>query len=698
MISFAKMKIRFVLPIKVADHKELIMNKLSAMNKGNFSIKTTFTKSVAIPGLIIILSISLYCGIFPEQANEVFANLKSYFFNNLSWIYVLLVTIFILFLIVIALSKLGNIRLGTDSSRPKYSFFSWIAMLFAAGMGIGLMYFGVAETISHYANPAISDTVQKAKEAQLHTFFHWGIHAWAIYATMGLILSYFAYRYKLPLAIRSGLYPILRDRIYGPLGDIVDVFALCSTFFGIATTLGFGVVQLNAGLVSVGLLSDSSFTFQSIIVMVVMAIAVISTLTGLDKGVKKLSELNLSLAIILMLFVLVMGPTIYILSTFSEGIGYYISSLTDLTFNTFAYEEEGKKWFSGWTIMYWAWWISWAPFVGLFIARISKGRTIREYIVAVLLVPSLFNFLWMTVFGSTAVWLDKYSVGGALSQLADNPDILLFRFFEQFPLTPVLNILAILMIAVFFVTSADSGILVMNSIASGAKSNTPKWQNIFWGILLVILSLALLRSGGLESLQTMTLISALPFGLIMLLLCGCLWKALRTDYIYHNTKLPYGSMSWDGTKWQERLSRILTFHQKKDIKLFFNDIVKEAFEDIQKELALNNIEAQIINENSSKLSIELLISYDKLRNFRYGVIAEPQRLSEHIMNEENAPDSNTEKVYVPVTYFNDGRKGNDIQYMTKEEVIADVLREYERFISLIANDENELLTLDRSAK
>lgn len=671
------------------------MRQFPGFNKDKLPFKTTLTKSVALPGLLVIFLISIYCLIFPQKANEILTSIEAYFFKNLSWVYVLLVTFFILFLIMIALSKLGNIRLGSDNSRPKYSFFSWIAMLFAAGMGIGLMYFGVAETISHYAHPAIDDTVLRAKEAQLYTFFHWGIHAWGIYATMGLILAYFTYRYKLPLAIRSGLYPLLKEKIYGPAGDIIDTFALCSTFFGIATTLGFGVVQLNAGLKNIGVVSETSFTFQAIIIVVVMAIAITSALTGVDKGVKRLSELNLTLAFILMSFILIAGPTIYILSTFSEGIGYYISNLTNLTFNTFAYETEGQDWFSGWTIMYWAWWISWAPFVGLFIARISKGRTIREYIVAVLLVPSIFNFMWMTVFGSSAVWLDKFVADGALSQIADNTDLLLFRFFEYFPFTSVLNVLAILMITVFFVTSADSGILVMNSIASGDKRNNPKWQNVFWGLLLIILSIALLRSGGLASLQTMTLISAFPFGLIMLLLCYCLWKALRIDHLFHNTKLPYGSVSWDGSLWKERLSRILTFSEKKDIKLFLNETVKNAFIELKQEFAKNDIDAEIIQGRNTTMSIELFIRHDKIRNFRYGVVAEPQSISGYLIEDDNTPGVDMGETYIPITFFNDGRKGNDIQYMTKDEVIIDVLREYERFISLVSDDKNELLVIDR---
>lgn len=668
---------------------------MSKTRQNKFSFRTNFTKSVAIPGLSIIILISLFCGVFPEDANYFLKNTQDFFFKNFSWVYVVSVSLFVIFLVIVAMSRLGNIKLGEDNSKPQYSFFSWISMLFAAGMGIGLMYFGVAETISHYANPAVKDTVYKAKEAQLYTFFHWGIHGWAVYAVMGLVLAYFSYRYKLPLSIRSGLYPILKDKINGPIGDVVDVFALCSTFFGITATLGFGVVQLNAGLVSIGLVSESNFLFQSIIVFVVMLIAVLSTLTGLDKGVKKLSELNFSLAFILMGFVLIVGPTVYILSTFSEGIGYYINSFTSLTFNTFAYQKDGAEWFSNWTILYWAWWISWSPFVGLFIARISKGRTIREYIIAVLLIPSLFNFLWMTVFGSSAVWLDKNIAVGELSQLASNPDVLLFKFFDLLPLSSVLSSVSIIMIAVFFITSADSGILVMNSIASGNKKNTPKWQNVFWGVLLMMLSLTLLRSGGLKALQTMTLISALPFAMVMLLLCFCLWKALRVDYLFHSTKPPYGSDSWSGKHWKERLNRILNFSEKKDIKEFINITVKEAFLELREELLQNQIKAEIIEQHKDKLSIELLIENDKVLNFRYGVLAEPQNMSDYFLNEDNMPHVEQDNVYIPVTYFNDGRKGNNIQYMTKEEIIADVLKEYERFMTLISDNKNEIIIRER---
>lgn len=666
---------------------------MSTLLKKIKSTRTTFTKGVALPGLIIIICISLFCGIFPKQAENILDTIKNYIFLNLSWVYVVSVSIFVIFLIIIAISSFGKIKLGADDSEPKYSFYSWIAMLFAAGMGIGLMYFGVSESLSHYSDPNtfIQGDVMRAKNAQMYTFFHWGIHAWSVYAVVGLVLAYFAYRYKLPLAIRSGFYPLLKDKIYGPVGNIIDVFGLCSTFFGIATTLGFGVMQLNGGLQALGIVDSMDFKLQIVIVVVVMSISVMSALSGLDKGVKFLSELNLIAAVVLMIFVLIVGPTIYILGTFSEGIGYYISNFMNLTFNTYTYEAESQSWFSKWTILYWAWWISWAPYVGLFIARISKGRTIREFILAVLLVPSCFNLLWMTIFGNTAVWIEKFKAPGILSSYLESPDVLLFKFFEFFPFSSILSIMALIIIAIFFVASADSGIYIMNSIASKDVRRIPKWQNIFWGILLVVLSLALLRTGGLGSLQTMTLISALPFALVMVLMCYSLMKALKVDNQFHKSKFSHGSLSWDGKHWKKRLQKILSFSNKDDIKNFLSNNVLEAFEDLSAELANNNIEAKIYKREKPNWSVELVIKHDKIRDFKYGVAAEAQTLSDFMINEENTPDVDNSTSYLPITYFSDGRVGNDIQYMTKDEIIADILREYDRFINIISNDDNALL-------
>jgi len=345
--------------------------------------------------------------------------------------------------------------------------------------------------------------------------------------------------------------------------------------------------------------------------------------------------------------------------------------------------------------MYWAWWISWAPFVGLFIARISRGRTIREYILAVLFVPSLFIFLWMTVFGNGAIWIDQHQAAGSLSALAGDADTLLFAFFEQFPLSTPLCVLALIMVIIFFITSADSGIIVMNSIASGNKSNTPLWQNIFWGFLLAIISISLLSAGGINSLQTMTLVTALPFGFIMLILCFCLFKALRTDELYRLSNIPYGSRSWDGRHWPERLQQILTFSQKQDIIQFFTEKVRPAFEELKDKLSQNGIDAHIEEGQSGKFSIELTIPHDKINNFRYGVAVEKHTISNYLIEDENTPDVKTGIQYIPVTYYSDGRAGNDIQYLSRNEIIADVLREYERYLSIISDDNKSIFFIDK---
>lgn len=316
----------------------------------------------------------------PEGAKAVLTFLKQELFNSFSWIYILSVAFFFLFLVVLCLGKLGDIRLGDDDEEPEYSFFSWLCMLFSAGMGIGLMYFGVAEPISHLSAPlhSMASPVVQTKEAMLNTLFHWGIHAWAIYGIIGLSLAYFGFRYRLPVTIRSGFYPLLKHRIYSTPGTVIDILALCATIFGLTTTLGFGAMQLHAGLREIGALSGASFQSLVFIILLSIGAAVLSSISGVGKGVRYLSQGNLILAISLMLFVLLTGPTVYILAAFTENIGYYLTHIVELSFRTFAYESTKEEWFTSWTIMYWAWWISWAPFVGLFIAKISRGRTIRE--------------------------------------------------------------------------------------------------------------------------------------------------------------------------------------------------------------------------------------------------------------------------------------------------------------------------------
>ncbi len=653
--------------------------------------KTTLIKGVFLPSIIFILLVSIISVIYPEMAGSILGVIKNFIFVNLNWIYVWTVTFFVIALISLLFSKYGKIRLGNNDSRPEHSFFSWMSMLFAAGMGIGLMYFGVAEPMQHYASEILGSEsdANPAKNAQLFTFFHWGIHAWAIYAVVGLSLAYFTYRLKLPLSLRSCFYPLLKDKINGKWGDVIDVFALCSTFFGITTTLGFGVVQINSGLQILNIVPDTSFYYQVLIVGVLVSLAITSSLTGVDKGIKLFSNFNVILVVCLLLFVLILGPTVFLISSFTEGMGNYISNFFRLTFDTHIYEKETLPWFYDWTILYWAWWISWSPYVGLFIAKISKGRTISEFIVAVLLIPTLFNFIWMTVFGNSAIWFDTNVAEGALSQLASNPDVLMFRFLEYLPLSTVASFMTIVIVIIFFVTSADSGIFVMNSIATKNALKSPKWQTILWGTLLAVLALLLLNAGGLKALQSMTLITALPFSVIMILFIISLIKALSLDQSYYDRSFSKTTIPWSGRLWKSRLRKIVATKDRASIDTFINTVVENAFTDLKTEFAANGV-AATVRHKQNPTTIELEIEYDKVNNFIYGVTTTQKKIATYLEEENNLPELQKEGAFYPKVYFGDTRESYDIQYFTKNELISDVLKNYDRFLNIVAEEENEL--------
>lgn len=638
--------------------------------------------------------------IAPEQTQTLLNAAKSGIFANFSWFYVLAFSVFLGFLVILSVSSLGNIKLGNDEEEPEFGFLSWLAMLFAAGMGVGLMFFGVAEPLTHYLSDITTGIAEhKQQEALLHTLFHWGIHAWAVYGTIALALAYFGFRYKLPLALRSCFYPLLKERINGKLGDLIDIMALLATLFGIITTLGFGASQLGAGLHQLGWISENSFSLQMVVIVVVMSLAIFSAISGVGKGVKILSELNLTLAFCLLIFVLVAGPTLYLLSAFSDNIGTYLSNLVQLSFKTYVYEQEHTAWFSGWTILYWAWWCSWAPFVGLFIARISKGRTIREFIFGVLVVPSLFGVLWFTVFGNTAIWLNDGEAAGTLGQMISSPETLLFKFLDYLPLSGVTGLVSLVVISLFFITSADSGIYVLNNIASRDKSLTaPRWQAVMWGVLMSVVSIVLMQSGGLANLQAMTLLVALPFAMLMLLMCFSLWKGLNADKKYFDTKVNPTSIFWTGDKWKERLEQMMNQTQEKDILRFLKHTVLPAMRELRQEL-ISKYELSVqINTlfDQDEPAVELVIQKDLMRDFMYGVKSIGREVSEQLINDDNLPHIQHSMTYEPYTYFFDGRVGYDVQYMDQDELIADMLKHYERYLSLLDDVGQELMAHEQT--
>lgn len=479
----------------------------------------------------IILAIIIFAVLAPQTADGAFKSLQALIVENASWYYILTVALILMTTVYLGMSRYGNIKLGLDHSKPEYSDVSWFAMLFSAGMGIGLMFFGVAEPVMHFLSPPLGEgsNVQAARQAMRLTFFHWGLHAWAIYAIVALILAFFAYRHNLPLTLRSALYPLIGNRIHGKWGDAVDIFAVVGTLFGVATSLGYGVLQINTGLnyLFPNLIAVNTPT-QIVLIAIVTALATLSVVSGLDKGVKMLSELNLGLAAILLLFILLMGSTVFLLQAFVQNVGHYASNIVSMTFNMYAYEKT--DWLAGWTILYWGWWVSWAPFVGLFIARVSRGRTIRQFVMGVLLIPTGFTFLWMTVFGNSAIDL---ILNKGITQLGDvvqkDVSLALFAMFEHFPMSGVLTAVGLLMVVVFFITSADSGALVMDMLSANGEGSKGVAYRVYWSVGAGVVAVVLLLAGGLGALQTMTIASALPFITVLMVAMYGLMKALEVD-------------------------------------------------------------------------------------------------------------------------------------------------------------------------
>lgn len=483
---------------------------------------------VFVPSALLILLFVVLGAVFNEPLSEGFSQVQDTVVSSFGWFYTLAVGFFLVFVLWLMFSRYGNIRLGKDDEKPAYGYFTWFAMLFSAGMGIGLLFYGVAEPLSHFGNPprAAPMTVDAARDAINITFFHWGLHAWAIYIVVGLALAYFSYRHDLPLTIRSALYPLLGERIHGAAGNVVDILAVVCTLFGLASSLGLGVMQINAGLDYLGLVSVSTQNQVLLIAGITLA-ATISVATGVNAGIRRLSELNLLLALALMTFVFLAGPSIFLLSSFVQSVGRYAGSIVELTFRTDAF--IGLDWQKSWTMFYWAWWISWSPFVGMFIARVSRGRTIREFIAGVLFVPTILTFAWMVVFGNTAISMELFGEGGMVAAVQESIPTAIFVMLNRLPLASVSALVATLVVAVFFVTSSDSGSLVVDILTSGGHPDPPIAQRVFWALTEGAVAAVLLVTGGLVAMQTAAVTTALPFCFIMLVMCWSLVKQLRKE-------------------------------------------------------------------------------------------------------------------------------------------------------------------------
>jgi choline/carnitine/betaine transport len=493
---------------------------------------------VTFASVVILFSFIVLTLMFREQAAAISTEALAWISSGFGWFFILAANVFIGAAAFFAFSRFGKLRIGGIDAKPEFSTISWYAMLLSAGMGIGLMFWSVGEPMYHYASPSPmfvgieGGTPEAAQAAMGVTYFHWGLHPWAMYAVVGLGLAFFAYNRGLPLTIRSIFYPLLGNRIHGFWGNMIDVLSVIATLVGLATSLGLGVQQVNAGLNALFGLSISA-EIQVILIAVITAFATASVVAGLDGGVKRLSEWNMGLAGIFMLFLLIAGPTVYILSGFTQNLGFYLEHFAELSLWTETFRDS--NWQGGWTVFYWAWWISWSPFVGMFIARISKGRTVREFVLGVMIIPTLLSFVWMSVFGGSALSLQTTGTADILAAVNEDVATALFAMLEHFPLSGLLSVVGIVLVTVFFVTSSDSGSLVVDHLTSGGKLDSPVPQRVFWAVMEGLIAGVLLLGGGLKTLQTASITTGLPFAVVLLVMVYSLYIGLNQERYVEET-------------------------------------------------------------------------------------------------------------------------------------------------------------------
>ncbi|NYT36740.1 BCCT family transporter [Allopusillimonas soli] len=629
---------------------------------------------------IISIGLIIYASLAPDAAATLFEQANNWIILEAGWFYLLAVGGFVIFLLFLAISPLGKVRLGPDDAVPDYSYSTWVAMLFSAGMGIGIVFYGVAEPIMHFSAPpdAPARSAQAARDALEITFFHWGVHAWAIYAVMGLVLAYFGYRKGEPLVIRSAFRPLIGDKVNGPIGDVIDIFAVVGTLAGLATSLGLGVAQLNAtGAYLFGL--PQNLETQLILIGIVTILATTTVATGLDNGIRRLSEMIIIVSFVLMFLILALGPTRFLLQALVENIGLYLNGFVARTFHIYAYEPT--DWVGTWTLFYWGWWISWSPFVGLFIARISRGRTIRQFLLGVLFAPAGFSFIWFTIFGDVAIWLDLNVAHGSIATtVTENMPIALFTVFEYLPWSTFLAWLTGLLVAVYFVTASDAGALVIAMITSRGEEEPVLWLRIFWALVCGAVAACLLLAGGLGAVQMAAVIAALPLSIVMVLMCYGIWKALNDEVaLIASARLqPAPLIPNEAARfWRRRISAIISHPDRRQVDNFIASTVKKAMETVAAELEQPaHIEAHIDN---SEEGLRLTINHgDIAAPFVYEVRPVSTPIPAFVLAGPARDGAPRNRYFRAEIFLARGGRGYDIYGYATDQVIADIINHYDK--------------------
>ncbi|EEY89742.1 high-affinity choline transporter BetT [Acinetobacter sp. RIT592] len=655
------------------------------MQKKNEEMRDGLNKVVFYFSATLILLFSIITILFNEQANQVIINILNWVSRTFSWYYLLAATLYLVFIVFIACSRYGEIKLGPKHSKPEFSLLSWSAMLFSAGIGIDLMFFSVAEPLSHYMNPPVGEgeTFEAARQSMVWTLFHYGLTGWSMYALIGVALGYFSYRYNLPLTIRSALYPIFGKKINGPIGHTVDTAAVLGTIFGIATTCGIGVVQLNYGLHVLFDLPENIW-IQTALIAVAVIITIISVTAGVNKGIRILSEINIYVSIGLLLFILFVGNTEFLLAALIQNFGDYISQFPKLSLTSFPFEQP-KEWMNSWTLFFWAWWIAWSPFVGLFLARISRGRTIREFVTGTLVIPLLFTLTWLSIFGNSALYSVIFDGNTQLATtVLENPAHGFYDLLAQYPGFMFTAGVATITGLLFYVTSADSGALVLGNFTTkftNIEHDSPRWLSVFWAIAIGLLTLAMLMANGVTALQNTTIIMGLPFSFVIFFVMAGLYKSLRLeDFRQASTSLNAAPVvgNVDILNWKKRLSRVMLHPSLSQTRTMLDNVCKPAIEAVATELIDKGIQVNIqeksLEEEPELYHLDLTIQLDEEENFVYEIW--PVRYDTPNFSSRG---KRTKRYYYRLeSYLFEGSQGNDLVGYSKEQVINDILDKYER--------------------
>ncbi|EPK3240914.1 choline BCCT transporter BetT, partial [Pseudomonas aeruginosa] len=639
--------------------------------------------------ILILLFAAVVIG-FPQRAGEWLLAAQTWASQTVGWYYLLAMTLYLIFVVVTALSGYGKIKLGADHDEPEFSYLSWAGMLFAAGISITLFFFCVSEPLTHFLQPPQGEagTQEAARQAMELLFLHWGLHGWGVFALVAMALAYFAYRHNLPLALRSALYPLIGKRINGPVGYTVDCFGIIATVFGLGADMGFGVLQLNSGLDYLYAIPHTH-PVQMALIVLMMGAAISVAVSGVDKGIRILSDINMLLACSLLLFVLFAGPTQHLLNTLVQNVGDYLGHLPGKSFDLYAYGGP-SDWLGSWTVFYWAWWIAWAPFVGLFIARISRGRTIREFVFGVLFIPLGFTLAWMSIFGNSAL---EQALGGAseLGRVAiEQPSMALYQMLQNYPWSRAVITVTVLVSFVFFVTSADSGTVVLSTLSAhggSADDDGPKWLRVFWGSVTALVTGGLLFAGSIDALKSAVVLTSLPFSLILLLMMWGLHKAFYMESQRQRARSHSLAplMSGNGKRsggWKRRLSQAVHFPSRDEVYRFMNDVVRPAISEVsevfrEKGLA---VDAQLDPGNAS-LSLE--IGHGEQHRFLYQVLMRGYFTPSFARAGMGGLHLKNRRYFRAEVHLAEGSQDYDLMGYTKEQIINDMLDQYERHLQFL---------------